>query len=274
MPKPSRGWRDRWPTSQTASGPLRFKTDWREEIAGLQVQPLGAARRAVPARDWPARRGRRPGRAGSAGRPGQADLCRSTRWRRSCRHCWPTTRQMLFQRALDFRAANTHDGRHATTSSRQSLDEEGGFLMAHWCGAAGCETAGQRRDRRDHPRHPVRLAGRTGQVRWSTASLPASGSSSREPTSEEAIGRTKKSGRVDQNPRRLGVLRRRLVQGRHQPQSDWRLRDGRGRRGHRQGSAPPAMPLRPRHPVLGQARRDGHRRRLQRGGHCRRTCTG
>ena len=36
-------------------------------VARLQVQPLGAARRSVPARDRSARCGRRPGRAGPAG---------------------------------------------------------------------------------------------------------------------------------------------------------------------------------------------------------------
>ena len=36
---------------QTASGPLRYKVDWSEGLAGLQVQPLGAARRAAAAGD-------------------------------------------------------------------------------------------------------------------------------------------------------------------------------------------------------------------------------
>jgi len=44
----------------------------------------------------------------------------------------------LFQRALDFRAANTHLV-NDYADFKQVLDEKGGFLMAHWCGAADCE---------------------------------------------------------------------------------------------------------------------------------------
>ncbi len=44
----------------------------------------------------------------------------------------------VFQRALDFRAENTHDvddyGRF-----REIAEGPGGFLMAHWCGDAACE---------------------------------------------------------------------------------------------------------------------------------------
>ena len=45
---------------------------------------------------------------------------------------------MLFQRALDFRAANTH---YADTYDefKAILDKEGGFLMAPWCGDGACE---------------------------------------------------------------------------------------------------------------------------------------
>jgi prolyl-tRNA synthetase len=44
----------------------------------------------------------------------------------------------VFQRALDFRAANTHhvDSWDDFTSV---LAEQGGFVWAHWCGSAGCE---------------------------------------------------------------------------------------------------------------------------------------
>jgi prolyl-tRNA synthetase len=46
--------------------------------------------------------------------------------------------QMLFQRALDFRAANTHlaDG---YDEFKAVLDREGGFIKAHWCGDGACE---------------------------------------------------------------------------------------------------------------------------------------
>jgi prolyl-tRNA synthetase len=44
----------------------------------------------------------------------------------------------VFQRALEFRAANTHHVDDYDTF-RQVIEGEGGFLMAHWCGDAGCE---------------------------------------------------------------------------------------------------------------------------------------
>jgi len=46
--------------------------------------------------------------------------------------------QELFQRALDFRAANTHYVDDYGTF-QQVNDGEGGFLWAHWCGSADCE---------------------------------------------------------------------------------------------------------------------------------------
>jgi prolyl-tRNA synthetase len=45
---------------------------------------------------------------------------------------------MLFQRALDFRAANTHMA-DTYDEFKAILDKEGGFLMAPWCGSAECE---------------------------------------------------------------------------------------------------------------------------------------
>ncbi|MEO6349873.1 MAG: proline--tRNA ligase, partial [Candidatus Limnocylindrales bacterium] len=46
--------------------------------------------------------------------------------------------RLLFQRALDFRATNTHlaDG---YDEFKGILDKEGGFIMAHWCGDGACE---------------------------------------------------------------------------------------------------------------------------------------
>ncbi|HUR16137.1 MAG TPA: hypothetical protein VMZ33_02520, partial [Candidatus Limnocylindrales bacterium] len=46
--------------------------------------------------------------------------------------------QLLFQRALDFRAANTHYA-DSYDEFKAVLDKEGGFLMAPWCGATECE---------------------------------------------------------------------------------------------------------------------------------------
>jgi prolyl-tRNA synthetase len=44
----------------------------------------------------------------------------------------------LFQRALDFRAANTHSV-DTYDDFKSALDGEGGFLMAPWCGSGECE---------------------------------------------------------------------------------------------------------------------------------------
>ena len=88
---------------------------------------------------------------------------RSTRSRPSCRSCLADYQQMLFQRALDFRAANTHFA-DTYDEFKAVLDKEGGFLMAPWCGDGGVREADQRRYGRDDPRHPVRLARRAGQM--------------------------------------------------------------------------------------------------------------
>ncbi len=45
---------------------------------------------------------------------------------------------LLFQRALDFRAANTHFA-DTYDEFKAVLDKEGGFLMAPWCGDGDCE---------------------------------------------------------------------------------------------------------------------------------------
>ena len=94
-------------------------------VAGLQVQPLGAARRAVPAGGRAARRCGRPGRARPAGRPRQGDAAARRARRASCPSRLADYQAELFQRALDFRAANTHTRRHATTSFKAVLDERG-----------------------------------------------------------------------------------------------------------------------------------------------------
>ena len=44
----------------------------------------------------------------------------------------------VFQRALDFRAENTHDV-DEYARFREIAEGPGGFLMAHWCGDAACE---------------------------------------------------------------------------------------------------------------------------------------
>jgi prolyl-tRNA synthetase len=44
----------------------------------------------------------------------------------------------LLRRAIDFRAANTHDV-NSYDEFKAVLEERGGFLMAHWCGDTACE---------------------------------------------------------------------------------------------------------------------------------------
>jgi prolyl-tRNA synthetase len=44
----------------------------------------------------------------------------------------------LFQRALDFRAANSHEV-ETYDEFKEVLEQRGGFLWAHWCGDAACE---------------------------------------------------------------------------------------------------------------------------------------
>jgi prolyl-tRNA synthetase len=46
--------------------------------------------------------------------------------------------QELFQRALDFREANTHHVDDYEAFKRVN-EEQGGFIWAHWCGSAECE---------------------------------------------------------------------------------------------------------------------------------------
>jgi prolyl-tRNA synthetase len=45
---------------------------------------------------------------------------------------------MLFQRAVDFRDANTHTA-DTYDEFKATLEREGGFLLAPWCGSAECE---------------------------------------------------------------------------------------------------------------------------------------
>ncbi|KRT63817.1 MAG: prolyl-tRNA synthetase, prolyl-tRNA synthetase [Chloroflexi bacterium CSP1-4] len=122
---------------QTASGPLRWKVDWREESPGfkynhwelrgvpyrLEIGPRDvAAGQAVLVRRSDRAKEALPLDALAAELPGHLAAYQAG----------------LFQRALDFRAANTH---HVDTYAdfKHVLDEDGGFLMAPWCGGDECE---------------------------------------------------------------------------------------------------------------------------------------
>ncbi len=122
---------------QTASGLLRWKVDWREESPGfkynhwelrgvpyrLEVGPRDvAAGQAVLVRRTDRSKEALPLDALATELPGRLAAYQAA----------------LFQRALDFRAANTH---HVDTYAdfKRVLDEDGGFLMAPWCGGDECE---------------------------------------------------------------------------------------------------------------------------------------
>ncbi len=122
---------------QTVSGPLRVKVDWREESPGFKFNHWEL--RGVPFR---LEIGPRDVAAG------QGMLVR-----RVDRHKEPIAlsalaaelpgrlvayQQALLQRALDFRAENTHFA-DTYDEFKAILDKEGGFLMAPWCGDGACE---------------------------------------------------------------------------------------------------------------------------------------
>jgi prolyl-tRNA synthetase len=121
----------------TASGPLRFKTDWSEQSPGYKFNHWEL--RGVPFR---LEIGPRDVAAGSSVLVRRVDREKQTLAIDSVGPRLPELladyQAQLFQRALDYRAANTHrvDGYE---EFKQVLDERGGFLLAHWCGDAGCE---------------------------------------------------------------------------------------------------------------------------------------
>jgi prolyl-tRNA synthetase len=122
---------------QTASGPLRVKTDWREESPGFKFNHWEL--RGVPyrleigPRDVAAKQGVLVRRVDRAKETIALDALAADLPQRLADY-----QALLFQRALDFRAANTHlaDG---YDEFKAILDKEGGFLMAHWCGDGACE---------------------------------------------------------------------------------------------------------------------------------------
>ena len=122
---------------QTASGPLRCKVDWREESPGFKYNHWEL--RGVPFR---IEIGPRDVAAGEGVLVKRMDRTREQlpldRLAAELPVRLAAYQVELFQRALDFRAANTHEVDDYPAFKR-TLDEEGGFLMAHWCGDARCE---------------------------------------------------------------------------------------------------------------------------------------
>ena len=121
----------------TASGPLRVKVDWRDESPGFKYNHWEL--RGVPfrlemgPRDVAAGQGVLVRRVDRAKEPIALDALPADLPARLAAY-----QQSLFQRALDFREANTH--RLDTLDDLKALMEgEGGFALAPWCGDAACE---------------------------------------------------------------------------------------------------------------------------------------
>jgi len=122
---------------QTVSGPLRFKTDWRDEKPGFKYNHWELRgvpfRLEVGPRDVAAGQGILVRRVDRDKQPMSFDALPQ-----ELPKLLADYQQMLFQRALDFRAANTHFA-DTYDEFKAVLDKEGGFLLAPWCGDAACE---------------------------------------------------------------------------------------------------------------------------------------
>jgi prolyl-tRNA synthetase len=122
---------------QTVSGPLRYKVDWRDESPGFKYSHWEL--RGVPfrleigPRDVAAGQGVLVRRVDREKQPVSLDSLAAELPKRFVDY-----QALLFQRAVDFRAANTHDV-DTYDDFKSALDGEGGFLMAPWCGSADCE---------------------------------------------------------------------------------------------------------------------------------------
>ena len=122
---------------QTASGKLRWKTDWREESPGFKFNHWEL--RGVPLR---LEVGPRDVAAGQGVLVRRTDREKSTLALEALSTELPRRlaeyQGYLFQRAVDFRAENTHFA-DSYAEFRAVLERVGGFLMAHWCGDGACE---------------------------------------------------------------------------------------------------------------------------------------
>ena len=124
---------------ETVSGPLRFKVDWREETPGFKYNHWEL--RGVPFR---IEVGPRDVAAESVMLVRRLDRAKESLPVAALAQELPARlaayQAEVFQRALDFREANTHV---ADTLGEMSeiLDGPGGFILAPWCGSAECEKA-------------------------------------------------------------------------------------------------------------------------------------
>jgi prolyl-tRNA synthetase len=121
----------------TVSGPLRYRVDWRDESPGYKYNHWEL--RGVPFR---LEIGPRDVAAGQGVLVKRVDRSKQTLPLAAIAGELPgllvAYQAELFQRALDFRGANT---RRVDTYDdfKTALEAEGGFLLAPWCGSADCE---------------------------------------------------------------------------------------------------------------------------------------
>ncbi|HEY7599740.1 MAG TPA: aminoacyl--tRNA ligase-related protein, partial [Candidatus Limnocylindrales bacterium] len=122
---------------QTASGPLRFKVDWREESPGFKYSHWELRgvpfRLEVGPRDVAAGQGDLVRRTDRAKEPVSLAALAAELPQRLAGY-----QASLFQRAVEFRAANTHSV-DSYADFKATLDERGGFILGHWCGDGACE---------------------------------------------------------------------------------------------------------------------------------------
>ncbi|HVM30133.1 MAG TPA: proline--tRNA ligase [Candidatus Limnocylindrales bacterium] len=122
---------------RTDSGPLRYRVDWREESPGFKFNHWEL--RGVPYRLEVGPRDVAEGRAVLVRR---IDRDKAVLPLEALAEELPSRlasyQRQLFGRALEFRQQNSH---HVDDydAFRATLDERGGFLMAHWCGDGACE---------------------------------------------------------------------------------------------------------------------------------------
>jgi prolyl-tRNA synthetase len=121
----------------TASGPLRWQTDWREESPGFKFNHWEL--RGVPYR---LEVGPRDVAAAQGVLVRRVDRAKETLALSALPIELPKRladyQAQLFQRALDFRAENTHFA-DTYEEFKAVLEKEGGFIQAPWCGSGECE---------------------------------------------------------------------------------------------------------------------------------------
>jgi prolyl-tRNA synthetase len=124
---------------RTVSGPLRYKVDWREETPGFKYNHWEL--RGVPYR---IEIGPRDVADDAVMLVRRLDRAKESLPLASLASELPARLEAyqadVFQRALDFRAQNTHEA-DSLAEMTEILDGPGGFVMAPWCGSAECEKA-------------------------------------------------------------------------------------------------------------------------------------